>query len=209
MITVRMMQNAHKFAYLVNVYPEKEVPKVIDLFRISPVDINCAVWAAMENGIVSAPTPENPFVKLLRAPKEWDFGDDEAELENALLYTFEKLNAEEKDMEENYMHNWSVGYLPQDVLIAVKRLLEKGLLHEYQIEDGESAYIFYTLTKNAGKNWGSKQFKIDPLTGEDRRTPEEKAADEKMQAELDRKLAEGQENATKEETDTDTTASEQ
>jgi hypothetical protein len=51
----------------------------------------------------------------------------------------------------------------QDVLVAVKRLLETKKLHEYEIEDGEEKYIFYTLYKNRDKLYGRQAFKKDPL----------------------------------------------
>lgn len=173
-----MQHNAHKFAYLVETYPEKTVSDIIGLFRISPIDINCAIWLAIENGLVSQVNSEQPRAELLRAPKVWDFGDNVAELEKALEYAFTKLNAEEKDMEENYMANWTTGYYPQDVLIAVKHLIERGILHEYEIEDGDNNYIFYTLKANAGKNWGAKQFKQNPLTGEPNPVEQEAATTE-------------------------------
>ena len=34
---------------------------------------------------------------------------------------------------------------------------------EYEIEDGENKYVFYTLYQNRDKLWGRKQFKADPL----------------------------------------------
>lgn len=59
------------------------------------------------------------------------------------------------------------GYAAHDILIATKQLLADNVLHEYALEDGENAYIFYCLKPYAGKNWGQKQFKVNPLTGEE------------------------------------------
>ena len=165
-ITKKMLINANKFAYLIKVYPEKTVPEIIGLFALPPVDINCAVWAALDLKFVREMGPETNFSEIIKPPKEWDFGQEVDDLEDELIYAFKKLNADEKDMEENYLANWTSGYHPHDALIAIKHLLEDDVLHEYEIEDGESKYIFYTLKKNAGKNWGAKQFKENPLTGE-------------------------------------------
>lgn len=178
--TEKIKQNAQKFAYLVKAYPEKSVTEVIGLFQLGPIDINTAIWAAVDLGYITEvdqeqflPAPEGEDSKLnphfqhadpKKLPKAWDFGPVEAELESALTYAFKKLNAEEKDLEENYLSNWLGGYATHDSLIAVKRLLETNVLHEYQIEDGENEYLFYSLKENAGKNWGQKQFKINPLT---------------------------------------------
>ncbi len=171
MITSKIVQNANKFAYLIKAYPEKKVPEIINMFRLAPIDINCAIWAAVELKFIREMDPETSFSEIITAPKTWDFGPDEADLEDSLTYAFEKLNAQEKDIEENYLTNWVAGYSPQDTLIAVKRLIEDKVLHEYEIEDGENAYIFYTLYKHKGKNWGAKQFKTNPLTGEDQAEP--------------------------------------
>lgn len=164
--TDRIEQNAQKFAYLIKAYPEKTIPEIIGLFQLGPIDINSAIWAAVDLGYISEMDQEDQHAKILKEPKVWNFGVDESDLEFALEYAFKKLNAQEKDMEENYLSNWVGGYPAQDSLIAVKRLIEKDVLHEYQIEDGENAYIFYTLKENEGQNWGQKQFKTNPLTGE-------------------------------------------
>lgn len=198
MHTKKMLENAHKFVYLVEAYPEKNVGDVIGLFRLSPIDINCAIWVALEKKWleidereeeVETPNPAKPtetikkvvpvqYFKVLQRPKVWDFGADVQELEDNLDFAFGKLNAEEKDLEENYLNNWLGGYAPQDVLIAVKHLIEENILHEYQIEDGDSNYIFYTLKENEGKNWGAKQFKTNPLTGEPNEAEKEEPADD-------------------------------
>lgn len=164
-MTERMKQNAQKFAYLVKAYPEKTVPEVIALLQMGPIDINTAIWAAVDLGYVTDIDKKDQRSRVAKLPKTWDFGQDEADLEAALLYAFGKLSEQEKDLEENYLSNWVAGYAAQDSLIAVKRLLEQDLLHEYEIEDGENKYIFYTLKAHAGKNWGQKQFKTNPLTG--------------------------------------------
>lgn len=166
MPSTKMINDAHKFVYLVGCYPEKTLPQVIALFQMSPIDINCAIWAAVELGMLSPMNEDDLHATILKTPDVWLFGDKEQELEDALTYSFQKINAEEKDMEENFLSSWMYGLAAHDVLIATKHLLERNVLHEYEIEDGENAYIFYTLKANAGKNWGTKQFKTNPLTGE-------------------------------------------
>lgn len=200
MVTQRMKENANKFAYLVKAYPEKNVNDIINLFRLAPVDVNSAIWLATElNWIkidhrketVELPDPKKknatisqevtiPYAEVTGGPEVWDFGSDVKELEDTLQYAFEHINKDENDMEENYLSSWLQGYAPQDSLIAVKHLMEDGVLHEYQLEDGENKYIFYTLKKNADKLWGQKQFKKNPLSGEDNEAeskPEEAEAE--------------------------------
>ena len=171
-VTLQMIQNAHKLAYLIKAYPEKTAMEVIGLFRLSPIDINCAFWCAVEEGLISDVDEDSPKAKFLKSPRMWDFGGEERGLESALTYAFEKLNQKEQDMEENFLASWTTGYTPQDVLIAVKHLIEENVIAEYEIrdtlqnekgEDISSTYIFYTLKENADKKWGAKQFKVDPL----------------------------------------------
>lgn len=177
MTSSRIVNNANKFTYLAKAYPEKTVAELVKLLQLLAIDMNCAIWLALELkwvSVVDRPTydPKTEqdivlqYIEVINQPKTWDFGADEQELESALEYMFEKLNADEKDVEENYLNNIVAGYPPRDIIIAVKRLIEDGVLHEYQIEDSENNYIFYTLKKNAGKNWGAKQFKTNPLTSE-------------------------------------------
>lgn len=167
MITQTTLENANKFAYLLKAYPEKALPEIISLFWLASIDINCSIWAAIELEFIREPNPDTGFSQIIKEPKPWQFGKELDELEENILYAFTKLNADEKDMEENFLTAWLKGYAPHDTLIAVKHLLDEKRLHEYQIEDGENKYIFYTLPENAHKNWGAKQFKVNPLTGEE------------------------------------------
>lgn len=161
-MTPKTTYNAHKVAYLVYVYPEKKMTEIINLFQLPPIDINAAIWAAVDLGLISQPTKEGE-VKFLKKPDSWDFGADTEHLIDAVYYCFEKLAQREEDLEENYVSNWLMGYTSQDTLIAIKRLLENKQLAEYEIEDGDSAYTFYTLYENRKKLWGKKQFKKNPL----------------------------------------------
>lgn len=190
--TQRMLELANKFVYLCQAYPEKNIDQIINLYHVPPVDMNCAVWLAIDLGwikteerteevdetnikgkVVGKKEVVVTYPIVIGKPETWQFGEVEVELENAITYAFVKLNAEEKDLEENYLGGQLNGYAPHDVLIAVKHLLDDGVLHEYEIEDGENAYIFYSLKENAGKNWGQKQFKTNPLTGEEQAEPKE------------------------------------
>lgn len=169
----------------------------------APIDMDTAIWGLMDNGMIvittrqeevevidprtgmpvvdpktQKPTGEKrvsevEYIKIIREPDEWDFGTEEKELEDAILYMFNKVNASEADVEEWYLTGKLAGYPPQDCLIAVRHMLEDNVLHEYEIEDGENKYLFYTLKANAGKNWGQKQFKTNPLTGKDQTANED------------------------------------
>lgn len=166
-MTPRITQNANKVAYLVQQYPEKNAGQIIALLEMNPIDINAAVWAAVDLGYISEPDKEDGgAVRFLKAPESWDFGPNCTDLIDTIYYAMEKMNGRGDDMEENYMSNWTLGYTGQDVLIAMKRLLENKQLFKYEIEDGDSSYTFFTLYENRNKKWGSKQFKKSPLKEE-------------------------------------------
>lgn len=162
MITDKMRELAHKVTYLVNIYPEKNLGELITLIQLPAIQINAGIWAAQELGYISEPDVETGMVKLLSEPDPYEFGEHETELETSLVYCFSKLLPKEQDMEENYLSSWTNGYGSHDVIIAMKRLLTSHVLAEYEIEDGENVYKFYTNYETREQEWGRKQFKSDP-----------------------------------------------
>lgn len=186
MVAINIINDAHKLVYLAKAYPEKNITDVQALFYMPTVNMNAAIWYAFDEGYLKVvkrevtievespkknkkPTLQNveqDFFEVTGKPDEWKFGEAEQALEDVIEYAFEHVNAEEKDLEEYYLAAQLNGYAPQDILIAIKHLLDRGILHEYQIEDHGNNYIFYTLKRNADKVWGAKQFKENPLTGE-------------------------------------------
>lgn len=165
-MTPRVIQNANKIAYLVQQYPEKNAGQIISLLELPPIDINAAMWAAVDNKWISEPDKEDGgAVRFLKAPESWDFGPSCNELIDMVYYCMEKLNARGDDMEENYMSNWTLGYSAQDTLISMRRLIENKQLAKYEIEDGENSYTFFTLYENLEQQFGQKQFKKNPLKG--------------------------------------------
>jgi hypothetical protein len=158
-----LIHNAHKFIYLCNAYPEKTLKEIIALLAMPAIDINTAIFYCQQEGWLGEPDGETGYAQVLKTPEKWDFGPEVKSLEEMLVFAFEQLNAKEKDLEEFFVSQWTTGYPSQDVLVAVKRLLENKKLHEYEIEDGEEKYIFYTLYKNRDKLYGRQAFKKDPL----------------------------------------------
>lgn len=187
MTTTHIKNNAHKLAYLVKCYPDWSLEDVRKVLAWTLIDYNNAIWFLKAEGIIDIetrkisvpqPHPKNPkksvmqevdmpYGVFVKAPAKWEFGKDQDELQYSIEYMFEQVNATEGDLEEHYLNNYLNGYPPREHLIAVQYMLETEVLAEYQIEDGENNYLFYTLKKNEGKNWGQKQFKTNPLTGED------------------------------------------
>lgn len=171
MVTDKIRFNAQKIMNLVALYPDNTFDQTIALLQMPAIDINTAVWYAIDMGWITEPDPETKKSSLVlnadgTAP---DLNIDDPNfknLEDAIIYGFEKLAEKENDLEEFSLSQWTNGYPAHDVMIAMKGLLVEEVLAEYVIEDGKENYTFYTLFKNKDKLWGRKQFKKDPLKAE-------------------------------------------
>lgn len=182
MVTKRISENANKVTFIIQQYPEKNIREVINMFQLPAIDINTAIWHAQDLGWLTRPDDKDKDgkVEVKNPPEEWNFGDIEGDLEQAIMYAFNRVAEKETDLEEQYIGQWMAGYATQDVLIAMRRLLNTGKLAEYIIDDpvlnkkgkpvkgkdGEPLvehYTFYTLPENIDKKWGQKQFKRNPL----------------------------------------------
>lgn len=172
MITPKMRENAHKFVFLMEQYPEHNVNQLIGLLEMPAVEMNNAIWTAIELGFITKPDPETKYATIKEKPKKWEFGDKVEELKAQIQYAFEQLTKDETDLEENYLSQWTQGYTGTDVMIATKLLLNSRVLASYDLEDGENVYTFFTLYKNRDKLWGKKQFKKEPVTAEKAEEPE-------------------------------------
>ena len=187
MITEKMLHNANKFAFLVKAYPKHTLGQLIKLFQASAIDINTAIMAATELGFIGEPDKKTGMAKLAKPPAIWDFGKEQMDLQDAIVYGFSRLALKETDLEESFLlgnnflsgdettpSGWLAGYPAHDVLIAIKALESDHRLAQYDIEDTLTAkgkngepniYTFFTLYVNRDKKWGLKQFKKDPLKG--------------------------------------------
>lgn len=175
----KIVENSHKVAYLIQQYPEHKLEQIIGLIQMPAVDINAAIWHAIDTGLISDPDPETGASTFLKEPKKWQFGETVDQLKETLVYAFQKLAKKESDLEENYLNSWLQGYTAHDELIVMKTLLNDHTFAEYMIEDGDSQYTFYTLYENRDKLWGRAQFKKDPLNDKVGGNAEEPAKEEK------------------------------
>lgn len=156
-----IMQNVHKIVYLINEYPKKNIKDIASLFNISPLDLNAAIWLARDLGYIIPNGSDKSFI-VDTVPPKWEFGNEVKDLVDTLVYTFEHLAKDEEDIEDTILGNLTQGYAAQDVMIAVKFLINRKVLSEYIIKDGKEEYTFYTLIGNIDKQWGRKQFKKPP-----------------------------------------------
>lgn len=177
METTKILENAHKVTYLVKTYPKKTFKDVLDekgqvidngivsLLAMPAIDINSAIWCAQGYGWLGEPDPETDIMPLLGEPSEWKFGDSLDRLKETILYAFSELAKKETDLEEFHITQWLAGYPTQDMLIAMKHLLETKHLAEYELtdpKDKKSTYKFYSLFENGEQMWGRKSFKVQP-----------------------------------------------
>lgn len=185
MVTEKMKENAHKVTYLVKCYPKHTADKIIGLLQMPAININTALWSAQDLGLLAKPDDETGMIELLKEPEHWEFGEFERELEYMMMLAFKHMAENEIDLEENQVDEWTYGYPAHDVMIAMKRLIEREKLATYDIDDpqldkkgrqvkddkGEpviNVYTFYTLKENLGKEWGRKAFKKDPGGSEEK-----------------------------------------
>lgn len=174
----RTRENICKLMYLAQEYPDHDIIKLSQLFQTSPIDFNVTAWAAQDLGYLEV--DKLNAVKILKLPKEEEFGELIDHLLEVIPYSLKKINQEEADIEDNYFGNWTAGYPAHDVMIAVKKLLKDGKIASYEVvnvteikpnreqrrkgakeETVKDTYTFYTLPENLDKRWGEKQFE-DP-----------------------------------------------
>jgi hypothetical protein len=162
-----MLHNANKVAYLFQQFPKHSVPEIMALLQMPPIDVNAAMWLAQELGFITELDKKKDQIKFVKAPETWDFGPLESGLEDALTYCFKRLGQDEKDLDEQFLSDWTNGYPAHDVIIAMKRLLNDRVLFEYHLTDTDkdgtdNVYKFFTSFENSEMQWGKKNFKKAP-----------------------------------------------
>lgn len=166
--------NALKIAYLAKCYPDHTLSELIELFQLSAMDINVAIWQAQDLGMMElGDKDQRPTVTL---PGVVEFDSEVNDLQEMLTYAFGKLNAEQNDMEEVTLTQWLRGYPSHNIFIALNELLRKNVLTKYELTDTDPegnpvTYTFFTLTGNEVHEWGKKQFRHEPKAPEVKEEP--------------------------------------
>lgn len=165
----KILENAHKIAFLVQQYPNKNLKEIIETAAMPALELNTAMWQAVDLGLISEPDKETGEIKLLQAPEKWELGENVENLKAMIVYGFQHMAKSEQDLDEENFGFWTLGYNPRDILIAMKQLLEEKVMATYELTDPKdlkSTYTFYTLYENGEQLWGRKNFKEQP-TGEE------------------------------------------
>lgn len=178
----KALHDVHKIVFLVNEYPKKTLSEIVKMLQeeyMPAIDINAAFWRAEDMRYLIIDKKADS-AKVDTVPDEWEFGERVDSLRNQIVYYLTFLARTEGDIEETYLNNLVLGYLPTDYLVAIKSLLSDRILGSYTITDTveipvskkqkargkkpethEETYTFYSLWDNVGQRWGEKQFK-DP-----------------------------------------------
>lgn len=169
MTVKRIVENAHKITFLVQQYPGKKVEEIVAMCGMPAIEINTAIWYAVNAGLIVDPTDSDGIMVFIREPGNWQLGEIIETLKGMLVYSFQQLAKKEQDLEENYISNWTMGYQAHDLLISMKQLVNDKVIFTYDLTDPKdlkSTYTFYTLYENGEQMWGRKQFNEEP-TGEE------------------------------------------
>ncbi len=164
-----ILNNAHKMAFMIKKYPEKTLADHLKVFVVPAIEINTSLWKAAELGLITEPDKETGICTYLKDPKKWVFGSRVDDLITMLEYAFKELAKTERDLDEVYISNWTLGHEAYDVMIALGYLIETRVLAQYDLTDPEdlkSTYTFTTLYENSEQMWGRKYFIKEP-TGEE------------------------------------------
>lgn len=184
MVTNRLIENAHKFAFVVKHYdeltkrfpelvenfPDNQLQQILSVFTMPSIDVNAAIWKAAELELTTLPDKDSGQVSFIKTPETWVLGDNVDTLANTLSYAFNQLGERESDLEEQMVNDWLMGYIGHDAFIALNLLLDNHVLATYELTDPKdlkSTYTFYTSYENSEQMWGRKMFKEQP-TGEEK-----------------------------------------
>lgn len=159
-------ENMHKFVYLANEYKGSKVEQLYKMFNFPLLDYQAAAYLAEDLGfvkIVKKKSEDHRF-EVVSMPEDLDFGTDVRNLISTLQFVFLRLSKDEIDLSEWELNAWMEGYPTHDQFIAVKWLLNNGVLGTYEIKVSnrevklpDTVQTYYTTAGNESKRWGEKQ----------------------------------------------------
>lgn len=177
--TDKQTHDVHKLVYLANEYPDKTIRELGELFAMTMIEVNSAIWRAQDLGLLFV-DKQTGYFKVEMVPEKWELGPEVEDLRVNILYVLGKLAEDEQDMEEHAFGVWTAGHGSHNVLTAMKSLLNENKVASYDLDDEQevpvskkakgrgkqpeivkNTYTFYSLWDNAEQQWGRKQFKDD------------------------------------------------
>lgn len=160
-------ENMHKFVYLANEYKGSKTAQLFKMFEMPLLDFQAAAYLAEDLGfvkIIKKNAADYRF-EVVSVPEEFYFGRDVRNLIVTLQFVFQRLARDETDLAEWELNSWMEGYPTHDQFIAVKWLLNNGILGTYDIVISnpkklklpDTVQTVYCLAGNEKKRWGEKQ----------------------------------------------------
>lgn len=160
-------ENMHKFVYLANEYKGSKTAQLFKMFEFPLLDFQAASYLAEDLGyvkIIKKSKGDYRF-EVLSMPEDLNLGDDVRYLINTLQFVFTRLEKDETDLAEWELNSWMEGYPTHDQFIAVKWLLNNGILGSYDITVSypkemklpNDTRTYYCIAGNESKRWGEKQ----------------------------------------------------
>lgn len=160
-------QNMHKFIFLANEYKGSKTAQLYRMFEFPLLDFQAASYMAEDLGYVkiTKKTQGDYRFEVLSMPEDLDLGVDVRNLINTLTFVFKRLEKDETDLAEWELNSWMEGYPTHDQLIAMKWLLNQGILGTYDIVISnpkklklpDTVQTCYCIAGNEKKRWGEKQ----------------------------------------------------
>lgn len=153
-----IINDAKKVAYLVSVYPKKNLQEIVAMLFMPAIAKDVAIWEAQVQKWVEV----DKVAGTIRTTYEGvDPNEDEwiTAIISRIMYGLRHENGREEDIDEVLFLEWLAGYPAHDVLISINMLMDQGRISNYEIKDGKNIYTFYTLAENLTQEWGKKRFK--------------------------------------------------
>lgn len=170
----KMVQAAHRAAYIVKSYPDKTMngkDGLIELFNLPAIEFNMQMWLAQELGLITDLDDKTDLFTFVKEPEGgWDFGPVVEYIMDMITYGFTHMAKNQTELDEQQFGFWTLGYNNAHILIAAKRLIETKVLATYDLtaddfidnKESQSTYTFYTLYGNSEQEWSRSRFKVSP-----------------------------------------------
>lgn len=166
-VTSKATHNMHKFVYLANEYKGSKTAQLYHMFQMPLLDYEAAAYLAQDLGFVKITEKvKGDFrFEVVSLPEKIELDADLHDLIKTLTYVFKRLEKKETDLEQGELTAWMEGYPTHDQFIAMKWLLNEGVLGTYEIVTRsdkklglpDTTRTMFCVAGNESKRWGEKQ----------------------------------------------------
>lgn len=166
MYSQKQIELTHEIVYLAKESPIRDIDKFVNSIAQPVIDTNVAVWLAEDMGFIEVNQKTRKY-EVVKEPETWQFSDNTNHLIEQLAFTFDRFAEREKDdLSEGQLNIWLNGYAPHIQILAMRNLLNRGMIGEYELQQrvlkGKKAktekYTFFGAAGTIGEQRGRKQF---------------------------------------------------